>query len=98
MMLAPEWANDFYYKKGEVEAAPKWQAWMGQALIGHGVTTLLSRKVATKQQMQGLALSWGSALPVMAMQKDAFKPEQLVANGVFCAGMALLTAKVADSM
>jgi len=98
MMLAPEWANDFYYKKGEVEAAPKWQTWMGRALIAHGVTTLLSRKVATKQQMQGIALSWGTALPIMAMQKDAFKPEQLVANGVFCAGMALLTAKVADSM
>ena len=44
MMLAPEWANDFYYKKGEVEAAPKWQAWMGQALIGHGVNDVALEK------------------------------------------------------
>merc|ERR1712216_163950 len=57
MLLAPEFANDFYYKKGAVEASPKWQAWMGQALVGHGVTMLMSRKVATKQQMQGAAVA-----------------------------------------
>ena len=53
-------------------------------------------KVATKHRCKA-RLVVGSALMVMAIQKDV-KPEQLVANGVFCAGMALLTAKVADSM
>ena len=98
MLLAPEWANDFYYKKGAVEAAPKWQAWMGQALVGQGITSLLSRKVATKQQMQGVSLAWATALPIMAMQKDDFKPEQLAVNAAFCGGMALLCHKVSEGM
>jgi len=98
MLLAPEFANDFYYKKGAVEASPKWQAWMGQALVGQGITSLLSRKVATKQQMQGVSLAWATALPIMAMQKDDFKPEQLVVNAAFCGGMALLCHKVSEGM
>jgi hypothetical protein len=48
--------------------------------------------------MQGVSLAWATALPIMAMQKDDFKPEQLVVNAAFCGGMALLCHKVSEGM
>mmetsp|Transcript_28253 Transcript_28253/g.47395 ORF Transcript_28253/g.47395 Transcript_28253/m.47395 type:complete len:119 (-) Transcript_28253:163-519(-) len=94
MALAPEFANDLYYKKGH-PLNKNVSRWFGHALAGLAVAQGLASKEGTpnKAVLMASAFQYGTAPLMMLYQEKDMKKEMIIANSILCAGIGFLCFK-----
>ncbi len=98
MILAPKWANDFYYKEGH-KHSDNWQRWFGLGIAGMACAQALASQESTPNKAVLVATAAQSiAAPIMMLsQKDDFKPEQIAVNGAIVGALGVLALKAAKN-
>ena len=98
MILAPKWANDFYYKEGH-KHSDNWQRWFGLGIAGMACAQALASQESTPNKAVLVATAAQSiAAPIMMLsQKDDFKPEQIAVNGAIVGALGVLVLKAAKN-